>query len=64
MKRADGAPAWEYHMVRWLERQGYDATYCSSCGRYLPMTCAQCGNEIDLISAHFCAACGDALVAA
>ena len=41
-----------------------DATYCSSCGRYLPMTCAQCGNEIDLISAHFCAACGDALVAA
>ena len=23
-------PAWEYNMVRWLERQGYDVTYCTS----------------------------------
>lgn len=23
-------PAWEYNMVRWLERQGYDVTYCTN----------------------------------
>lgn len=23
-------PAWEYNLVRWLERQGFDLTYCTS----------------------------------
>ncbi|HAM70732.1 MAG TPA: hypothetical protein DCM86_03725, partial [Verrucomicrobiales bacterium] len=23
-------PAWEYNAVRWIERQGYDVTYCTS----------------------------------
>jgi len=41
-----------------------DATYCSNCGRYLHLACAHCGNQIDLISSHFCSACGDELVAA
>ena len=27
---ASPAPGWEYNCVRWLERQGYDVTYCTS----------------------------------
>lgn len=23
-------PAWEYNMIRWLEKQGYDVTYCTN----------------------------------
>ncbi len=28
-------PAWEYNMVRWLERQGYDVTYTTSVDSHL-----------------------------
>jgi hypothetical protein len=27
---ANPRPGWEYNMVRWLERQGFDVTYCTS----------------------------------
>ena len=30
MINQSATPAWEYNMVRWLERQGYDVTYCTS----------------------------------
>lgn len=26
----DPQPGWEYNFIRWAEKQGYDATYCSS----------------------------------
>ena len=41
-----------------------DATYCSSCGRYLPGACASCGTSIDLVGSRFCSGCGDELAAA
>jgi hypothetical protein len=41
-----------------------DATYCSSCGRYLPGACAKCGTSVDLVGSRFCGGCGDHLAAA
>jgi hypothetical protein len=41
-----------------------DATYCSSCGRYLPGACAKCGTSVDLVGSRFCSGCGDHLAAA
>jgi hypothetical protein len=41
-----------------------DATYCSSCGRYLPGACTKCGTEVDLVGSRFCSGCGDHLAAA
>jgi hypothetical protein len=41
-----------------------DATYCSSCGRYLPGACRSCGQSVDLVGARFCSGCGDQLSAA
>ena len=41
-----------------------DATYCSSCGRYLPGACAKCGTSVDLVGSRFCGGCGDQLAAA
>lgn len=41
-----------------------DATYCSSCGRYLPGQCASCGTSIDLVGSRFCSGCGEQLAAA
>jgi hypothetical protein len=41
-----------------------DATYCSSCGRYLPGACAKCGTSVDLVGSRFCVGCGDHLAAA
>lgn len=41
-----------------------DATYCSSCGRYLPETCGSCGTTIDLVGSRFCSGCGTQLAAA
>ncbi len=41
-----------------------DATYCSSCGRYLPGACAKCGTSVDLVGSRFCIGCGDHLAAA
>ncbi|WP_411281714.1 zinc ribbon domain-containing protein [Gemmatimonas sp.] len=41
-----------------------DATYCSSCGRYLPGACASCGTSVDLVGSRFCSGCGDQLAAA
>lgn len=41
-----------------------DATYCSSCGRYLPGNCAKCGTGVDLVGSRFCSGCGDQLAAA
>lgn len=40
-----------------------DATYCSSCGRYLPGACATCGTGVDLVGSRFCSGCGDQLAA-
>jgi hypothetical protein len=41
-----------------------DATYCSSCGRYLPGACGKCGTSVDLVGSRFCSGCGDHLAAA
>jgi hypothetical protein len=41
-----------------------DATYCSSCGRYLPGACGKCGTSVDLVGSRFCGGCGDHLAAA
>ena len=41
-----------------------DATYCSSCGRYLPGACTKCGTHVDLVGSRFCSGCGDQLAAA
>ena len=41
-----------------------DATYCSSCGRYLPEKCGSCGTSIDLVGSRFCSGCGEQLAAA
>jgi rRNA maturation endonuclease Nob1 len=41
-----------------------DATYCSSCGRYLPGQCRSCGTSIDLVGSRFCSGCGEQLAAA
>jgi hypothetical protein len=41
-----------------------DATYCSSCGRYLPGQCGACGTSIDLVGSRFCSGCGEQLAAA
>lgn len=41
-----------------------DATYCSSCGRYLPEKCGSCGTSIDLVGSRFCNGCGAQLAAA
>lgn len=40
-----------------------DAIFCSTCGRYLPGRCEQCGRRVDEIGARFCAACGHRLAA-
>ena len=40
-----------------------DAIYCSSCGRYLPGSCAGCGAAITQAGARFCAGCGTTLAA-
>ena len=41
-----------------------DATYCSSCGRYLPGSCSSCGTSVELVGSRFCSGCGDQLAAA
>ena len=41
-----------------------DATYCSSCGLYLPGACAKCGTTVNYIGSRFCTGCGDHLAAA
>jgi hypothetical protein len=41
-----------------------DATYCSSCGSYLPGACGKCGTSVDLVGSRFCSGCGDHLAAA
>ena len=41
-----------------------DATYCSSCGRYLPEKCGSCGTPVDLVGSRFCSGCGCQLAAA
>ncbi|MBL0937259.1 MAG: zinc ribbon domain-containing protein [Gemmatimonadaceae bacterium] len=41
-----------------------DATYCSSCGRYLPGACGACGTPIDVAGSRFCSGCGVQLAAA
>ena len=41
-----------------------DATYCSSCGRYLPGACGKCGTSVELVGSRFCSGCGDHLAAA
>jgi predicted amidophosphoribosyltransferase len=40
-----------------------DAVFCSTCGRYLPGTCARCGTRIDETGARFCRTCGHRLAA-
>lgn len=41
-----------------------DATYCSSCGRYLPGDCGKCGQPVELVGSRFCSGCGEQLAAA
>jgi len=41
-----------------------DATYCSSCGRYLPEKCGACGASVELVGSRFCSGCGCQLAAA
>ena len=38
-----------------------DALYCSTCGRYLPGACPNCGAAITQIDARFCPSCGSGL---
>jgi len=40
-----------------------DAVYCSNCGRYLPGTCADCGEKVTESGASFCRSCGGRLAA-
>jgi hypothetical protein len=40
-----------------------DASYCSSCGTYLPGQCGHCGAEVTEPGAAFCVGCGQALAA-
>lgn len=40
-----------------------DPAYCSSCGRYLRVTCAHCGAVVDAPASRFCANCGSSLAA-
>ncbi len=41
-----------------------DATYCSTCGSFLPGSCPHCGRAVTESSACYCAACGTRLLAA
>lgn len=34
----NGQPGWEYNAVRWIERQGYDVTYCTDVDTHTPST--------------------------
>ena len=40
-----------------------DATYCSTCGRYLPGSCTGCGAAVNESAARFCTTCGKTLAA-
>ena len=40
-----------------------DATYCSSCGSFLPGACGSCGQAVTEPGAAFCTSCGRALAA-
>ena len=40
-----------------------DAVYCSSCGRYLPGACEDCGASVTETGATFCTSCGRQLAA-
>jgi hypothetical protein len=40
-----------------------DATYCSSCGRFLPGACNGCGAAVTEPGAAFCVSCGRQLAA-
>ena len=40
-----------------------DATYCSTCGRYLRDRCADCGAPVDALDARYCVKCGNRLAA-
>jgi double zinc ribbon protein len=40
-----------------------DPAFCSSCGKYLKGTCANCGAAIEAPASRFCANCGSSLAA-
>ena len=40
-----------------------DPAFCSSCGKYLKGSCANCGAVIDAPASRFCANCGSSLAA-
>ena len=40
-----------------------DATYCSSCGSFLPGACGSCGQVVTEPGAAFCTSCGRSLAA-
>jgi len=44
-------------------RSEVDASYCSTCGTYLPGACGSCGAVVSDFGATFCAACGRQLAA-
>lgn len=49
--------------VRCGPRPEPEATYCSSCGGYLPGACAQCGAQVTEPGAVYCTGCGHTLAA-
>jgi hypothetical protein len=40
-----------------------DAIYCSTCGKYLPGTCASCGTAVTAPGVRYCIDCGTRLAA-
>jgi len=51
------------HCDRCGPRAEPDATYCSSCGHFLPGTCTSCGAAVEAAGAAFCTSCGRQLAA-
>jgi predicted nucleic acid-binding Zn ribbon protein len=62
--RRDGAAHGERACVACGPRPESDATFCSSCGRFLAAHCPQCGAACDQEGQRFCGACGTNLAAA
>jgi hypothetical protein len=45
------------------DRPEAGAVFCSSCGRYLPGRCTQCGSDVREAGASWCSTCGESLAA-
>jgi ribosomal protein L40E len=51
------------HCARCGPRPEPDATYCSTCGSFLPGACGSCGAAVTESGAAFCTSCGRQLAA-